>query len=157
MSSLCLPLMQHERLIPNPPMGLRTCRQSYGRFLSGKFSVLVKIGFDGIVAFFSNYRRDSHRQYQCLPASLSFFRHRAIAHLSTPIGNPLRTLASVRQSTERIFIDRKLMMLFHIRFYALVVTHPVLFHKIAYNADSAQKLNFIKLAIRNPLTLYAAA
>lgn len=35
------------------------------------------------------------------------------------------------------------MMLFHIRFYALVVTHPVLFHKIAYNADSAKKLNFI--------------
>lgn len=44
-------LMQHKRLIPNPPLGLRTCRQSYGRFFERKFSVLVKIGFDGIVVF----------------------------------------------------------------------------------------------------------
>ena len=72
----------------------------------------------------------------------SFFRHRAIAHLSTPICNPLRTLVSVRQ-LERVFVDWKLMMLFHIRFYALVVTHPVLFHEIAYNADSTEKFFFI--------------
>lgn len=104
--------------------------------------MLIKIGFDGIVVFPPIIGEAPIDNTDISEHLHSFFRHRAIAHLCTPIGNPLRTLASVRQ-LERIFMDRKLMMLFYIRFYALIVTHPVLFHKIAYNTDSTEKFFFI--------------
>lgn len=104
--------------------------------------MLVKIGFNGIVVFPPIIGEAPIDNTDICQHLHSFFRHRAIAHLSTPIGNSLRTLASVRQ-LERVFVDRKPMMLFYIRFYALVIAHPVLFHEIAYNADSTEKFFFI--------------